>query len=510
MMDATADAAYPKIRFRKGLRLCSVCETPGTENPGRAFRIPTDENRYKKWFLALQWNVPPEKLKYVLVNARVCDRHFSESCFSTVTKLAKLSLPITEYLKLSISTDSSSLSRSSRYIFAKVEAFSLKILLSRVVLSHSVASALNLCVGTQRIESNARNTARYIKKMDVLFDAVNCRTLKHHKRELGSVRKNSCHEKTWKEMIPWIETWQIRSHKGKHINADCKNGWILTLKVFLGISQDFLQTNKFMLTNRFNHDATENTFSSIRRRGGFRDNPDTYEFRHTIQKVIITNFFKESSGKNCQYDEAHTLIDFRVYAPSWFRIKVHHSIKDGARHLWHFISSSRYLPKKYRDIIEPVISHNAYLAAPENMLLAMLTDERCHIKILAAWRIIKAKEIGPDGNCVRRFVIPALNFRATDYVDVIDWQACNVTPSTVLRHVSYHELLKMIQDDVQMEGKDFIKFPSHTQAVERIVNLVTETSRKRVGPQNRDGFIRVTLESRKQMSQFESKKDYKK
>ncbi|GBM69937.1 hypothetical protein AVEN_13801-1 [Araneus ventricosus] len=41
----------------------------------------------------------------------------------------------------------------------------------------------------------------------------------------------------------------------------------------------------------------------------------------------------------------------RVYAPSWFRIKVHHFIKDGARHMRHFISSSRYLPKKYRDII---------------------------------------------------------------------------------------------------------------------------------------------------------------
>ncbi|GBN97407.1 hypothetical protein AVEN_219435-1 [Araneus ventricosus] len=104
-----------------------------------------------------------------------------------------------------------------------------------------------------------------------------------------------------------------------------------------------------------------------------------------------------------------TLVVFilRVYAPSWFRIKVHHSIKDGARHLWHFISSSRYLPKKFLDIIEPVISRNAYFSAPENMLLAMVTHERCHIRTLAARQIIKAREIGTDGNCDRRFVIPA-------------------------------------------------------------------------------------------------------
>ncbi|GBM46849.1 hypothetical protein AVEN_112194-1 [Araneus ventricosus] len=78
----------------------------------------------------------------------------------------------------------------------------------------------------------------------------------------------------------------------------------------------------------------------------------------------------------------------------------------GARLLWHFISSSRYLPKKYRDTIESVVSSNASFAAPENM--SMLTDERCHIRTLAARRSFKAREIGPDGNCVHRFVIPAV------------------------------------------------------------------------------------------------------
>ncbi|GBM29097.1 hypothetical protein AVEN_40114-1 [Araneus ventricosus] len=92
-------------------------------------------------------------------------------------------------------------------------------------------------------------------------------------------------------------------------------------------------------------------------------------------------------------------------------------------------------------------------------------------------------EIGPKENCVRRFVVPAVNFGAADYVDLIDWKACNVTPPTVLIHIGSHELLKMIQDDVPLDGWDFIKFPSHTKAVERIVKLVTEASRKR--PQDR-------------------------
>ncbi|GBM20361.1 hypothetical protein AVEN_201398-1, partial [Araneus ventricosus] len=132
------------------------------------------------------------------------------------------------------------------------------------------------------------------------------------------------------------------------------------------------------------------------------------------------------------------------------------------------------------------------------------------VAILEPFQLGELRSQGsPDGNCVRRFVITAVNFRAIDYTDLIDWQACNVTLPIVLRQISSHELLKIIQDDVPKDGWDLIKFPSHTQEVERIVKLVTEASGKRVAPQSRDGFIRVTVESMKLITQFESKNDYK-
>ncbi|GBO13733.1 hypothetical protein AVEN_77573-1 [Araneus ventricosus] len=62
--------------------------------------------------------------------------------------------------------------------------------------THSVASAFNLYVGAQRIESNARDTARFKKKMDVLFDTVNSRTLKHHKREFCAILESHARERT--------------------------------------------------------------------------------------------------------------------------------------------------------------------------------------------------------------------------------------------------------------------------------------------------------------------------
>ncbi|XP_055937263.1 uncharacterized protein LOC129966739 [Argiope bruennichi] len=48
------------------------------------------------------------------------------------------------------------------------------------VPSHTVA--LSLYVAFQKIESNAIDTTRFITKMDVLFDTVNSKTLKHLKK----------------------------------------------------------------------------------------------------------------------------------------------------------------------------------------------------------------------------------------------------------------------------------------------------------------------------------------
>ncbi|GBN97390.1 hypothetical protein AVEN_227972-1 [Araneus ventricosus] len=116
-------------------------------------------------------------------------------------------------------------------------------------------------------------------------------------------------------------------------------------------------------------------------------------------------------------------------------------MRDGARHLWHLPVSgtSGYLLKKYRDIIKPVISSNAYFASPESMLLAMLTDERFHIRKLAARRIYQRQGKLAQMEIVCRFVIPAVNFGATDYVDHIDWQVCYVTSPSVLKKISSHE-----------------------------------------------------------------------
>ena len=51
--------------------------------------------------------------------------------------------------------------------------------------------------------------------------------------------------------------------------------------------------------------------------------------------------------------------------------------------------------------------------------------------------------------------------------------------------------------------------PCHTQSVERRIKLVSKVSRKLCGFEARDVMIRCTLESRKKMSAFNTKKKKK-
>lgn len=116
------------------------------------------------------------------------------------------------------------------------------------------------------------------------------------------------------------------------------------------------------------------------------------------------------------------LVEFvmKVYAPMWFRIKSKPFIQDGARHLWDSIRLSRQFPDNIKAIVYKVFEGNAYFAHPENMLIAMMTDKRQHIRQLAIRRILKARNgNSTPSQSIRFFRIPKLNFNADDYIDLI-------------------------------------------------------------------------------------------
>src|SRR6218665_90444 len=115
-----------------------------------------------------------------------------------------------------------------------------------------------------------------------------------------------------------------------------------------------------------------------------------------------------------------------------FVIKVHSSCKDGARHLHQMLVKSRYLSPKHKRIVDPVIHRNACFAHPENLLLAMMTNHRQHIRELGLRRVMKARA-AHHSRQIRRFKVPAkLNLDAVEYFDMIDWTVCPISEPLVL------------------------------------------------------------------------------
>jgi hypothetical protein len=197
----------------------------------------------------------------------------------------------------------------------------------------------------------------------------------------------------------------------------------------------------------------------------------------------------------------------KVYVPAWFHIKMKPSVFQGAKHLHKIIAATRSLDDRLRGIINKVLQNNSYFAHHENLLLAMTQDESGCIRELGYRRILKARQQNAEDGGVRRFAPPKLLLDATVYHQMIDWQAIRLTEPPATRNLSDEKLKELIQSREPL-GDGLLDFPCHTQAVERIIKLVTDASGSVVGEQNRDGFIRARIEGRKRLPTFESKKDY--
>jgi hypothetical protein len=123
------------------------------------------------------------------------------------------------------------------------------------------------------------------------------------------------------------------------------------------------------------------------------------------------------------------------------------------------------------------------------------------------WRgVLKARKSNeaPD---VRVFNLPKLKFEAVQYTDMIAWQECNITEPPVTRHLDTAEIERYIETgDISQE---IPIFPCHTQAVERLIKLVTDASSAVSGESARDGYIRSRIYSRSKIPRFNTKSDFK-
>lgn len=86
-------------------------------------------------------------------------------------------------------------------------------------------------------------------------------------------------------------------------------------------------------------------------------------------------------------------------------------------YLFDTIKLSRNLPDNLKSFISPVIQRNGFFGCSENILIAMLADERKRIKENAL------NQTTTENGEIRIFKVPALNYDSEQNINLIDWKS---------------------------------------------------------------------------------------
>ena len=115
--------------------------------------------------------------------------------------------------------------------------------------------------------------------------------------------------------------------------------------------------------------------------------------------------------------------------------------------MWVVIRDTRYLPDAQRKVVDDVTCNNAYFCHHESLLIAMLADDRKHVRKLAYRRILKSRDASQmRSSGIRVFKIPKVNLDAADYIDLIDWTVLKITESLLLTKISSEDIKSIVNN----------------------------------------------------------------
>ena len=108
-----------------------------------------------------------------------------------------------------------------------------------------------------------------------------------------------------------------------------------------------------------------------------------------------------------------------VYVPGWFLIKCNPHCQDGAINFFGLIQLVKEQPLPIQNIALPVLQWNGYWGHVENVLIAMLADNRPIIRQRAVSYIQSARKNYDADQNPRQFTVPELNFKSNFYFDMV-------------------------------------------------------------------------------------------
>lgn len=177
----------------------------------------------------------------------------------------------------------------------------MSVKLAAQVFSNRVAAAMYTFVVFQKLPAAAIHTAKFVERMDRLFDSLNS-SQKFGKTPYASAMKGtSVHFDFLAECIEVFENIEVLQCRRQ---PSCIQGFCLTMRSVIML-YEYLKANygfDYLLTRHLNQDALENTFAIIRSKSGANANTTARQFQGAFRHLLVSNLFKLSEKSNCAED----------------------------------------------------------------------------------------------------------------------------------------------------------------------------------------------------------------
>lgn len=183
----------------------------------------------------------------------------------------------------------------------------MNVKLAAQTLSSGVADAIEYLDKVCNIKefSHSEATVQYIRKIDKIFDILNCRNPfgKGFKAPIRPATLNYF-EEVFSDVIEYLKSLKIDNvlliH---HMRKTFAVGFILTMKSTLALAKDLFMLNEnplqYFLSYKCSQDHLELFFSCIRSRGGWNNNPNSRQLKWALRQLLFTRSIKASVNANC-------------------------------------------------------------------------------------------------------------------------------------------------------------------------------------------------------------------
>lgn len=208
---------------------------------------------------------------------------------------------------------------TSRHVNFKNKVMNVK--LAAQTLSSGVADAIEYLDKVCNIKefSNSTATVEFIRKIDRIFDILNCRN-PFGKGFKAPIRPATLEyfEDVFSDAISYLKSLEI---DGTLLIHDMKKtfavGFILTMESTLGLVKDLFSLSEnplqYFLSYKCSQDHVELFFSCIRSRGGWNNNPNSQQLKWALRQLLFTKSVKSSVNANC--------INFENYSTPAFEFR---------------------------------------------------------------------------------------------------------------------------------------------------------------------------------------------